>query len=176
MIPLIMATASIARTSDADGTRLYSSVREKVSENSRKMTRYMCVETVDRSQFLAVGRDEGCGATTKRGRLAQKDRLRLDVTVVNGGESFSRAGARRFESRDVQKLVGNGATVTGEFSGFLLGAFSRPPDMLQFEGIRGAGMVQLRNPAGCEHVSLARRPAADRSDGGSRKLRGGPGI
>jgi hypothetical protein len=57
MIPLMMAAASMARTSDVDGARLYSAVREKVLENSREMTRFMCVETVDRSQFLAVGRE-----------------------------------------------------------------------------------------------------------------------
>lgn len=124
MIPLMMA-----RTADVDGSRLYSAVREKVLENSRKMTRYMCVETMGRSQFLAGGSGAGCGAAAKRGRVAQRDRVRLDVTVVNGGEIFAWTGARRCESRDVQKLARNRATVTGEFGGFLRGAFSHPPDI-----------------------------------------------
>jgi hypothetical protein len=158
-------------------TRLYSAVRGKVLENSRKMTRYMCVETVDRSQFLAGGGGEGCGATAKRGRLAQRDRVRLDVTVVNGGEIFSWAGARRFESRDVQKLVGNGATVTGEFGGFLLGAFSHQPDMLQFDGIRdGLAWFNYRVPlaASTYHFQGDQQPIVRM--GGSRELRGGPRI
>jgi hypothetical protein len=147
MVPLMMVAVFQARTADVDGTRLYSAVREKVLENSRRMTRYMCVETVDRSQFLAVGRDEGCGVTAKRGQLAQRDRVRLDVTVVNGGEIFSWAGARRFEFRDAQKLVGNGATVTGEFGGFLLGAFSHQPDILRFDGMRdGLAWFNYRVP------------------------------
>jgi hypothetical protein len=52
--------------------------------------------------------------------LAWTDRLKLDVTVSQGAEIFSWAGAQAFPSEDVEKIAGSGMTGTGDFGPFLM--------------------------------------------------------
>jgi hypothetical protein len=55
---------------------------------------------------------------------------------VNGGEIFSWAGAGKFESHDVDKIVGGGATGSGEFAGFLMGVFGNEAGQIRYAGER----------------------------------------
>src|SRR6202000_3099910 len=43
-------------------------------------------------------------------------RVRLDVAIMDGAETFSWAGARRFETSHVDDLVTSGTTGSGEFA------------------------------------------------------------
>ena len=71
-----------------------------------------------------------------RGALMLRDRLRLDVAVVDGGEIFSWAGAGKFETHDVDKLVGDGASGSGEFGSFLASVFGGAPDAIRYAWLR----------------------------------------
>src|SRR5579863_5645497 len=119
------------RTADVDPAVLYQQVRANVLDNNHKMLHYSCVETIDRAQYFPGKQAESCNRPwPQHGPLAVRDRLRLDVTLMNANEIFSWVAARQFESHDLDKIVGAGATGTGEFAGFLLSVFDRQPDQL----------------------------------------------
>jgi hypothetical protein len=96
----------------------------------------IAAETVARAQYQpAPGSQANCRSTA-RGALLSRDRLRLDVAVVDGGEMFSWAGAGKFETHDVEKLVGGGASGSGEVGSFLSGVFGNEPDAIRYAGRR----------------------------------------
>jgi hypothetical protein len=138
---LFLAVAMAASTADPDGEQLFSRVRDKVLDNTRRMPRYTCVETVSRTQYHPPDEPASCESLTTghqiiRGKLAVRDRLRLDVAVVDGGEIFSWAGAGTFETHDVDKLVGDGVSGSGEFGSFLASVFGGAPDAIRYAGLR----------------------------------------
>jgi len=137
---LLLAVATAASTADPDAEELFRQTRDKVLDNARRMPRYTCVETISRTQYHPPDEPENCeslaaGRQITRGRLAVRDRLRLDVAVVDGGEIFSWAGAGKFETHDVDKLVGDGASGSGEFGSFLASVFGGAPDAIRYAGL-----------------------------------------
>jgi hypothetical protein len=136
---LVLSAATIARTADPDPALLFQQVRDKVRENVKRVPRYTCVETVNRAEYrpryaavvdscraLILERDQ----LTTPGYVTWHDRLRLDVAVINGRETFSWAGARQFETTDLRQLVQSGSTGTGGFASFLSTVFSLPPSQI----------------------------------------------
>lgn len=133
---LLLAAAMAGSTADPVVDELLKQAREKVHDNARRMPRYTCVETVSRAQYQpAPGKPAKCQSAS-RGNLVLRDRLRLDVAVVDGGEMFSWAGAGKFETHDVEKLVGGGASGSGEFGSFLTAVFGDEPDAIRYAGRR----------------------------------------
>jgi hypothetical protein len=141
---LLLAVATAATTADPVVEELFKQAREKILDNAHRMPRYTCVETISRTQYQAPsGSPPNCQSLVATRRLMPshgiptlRDRLRLDVAVVDGGEIFSWAGAGKFETHDVEKLVGNGASGSGEFGGFLAGVFGSAPDAIRYAGRR----------------------------------------
>src|ERR1035441_2270332 len=132
---LLLAVSTAGRTADPEIEELFKQARTKVLDNSKRMPRYTCVETIDRTQYQPSGKVQGCQPPGK-GNLVMRDRLRLDVAVVNGGEIFSWAGAGKFESHDVGSIVGGGASGSGEFGGFLMSVFGNETDQIRYGGQR----------------------------------------
>lgn len=133
---------AVASAAEPDADEILRQARAKVLDNSRRMPRYTCVETVSRTQYLPVNRGASCRSllasrqpASSHGNLMVRDRLRLDVAVVEGREMFSWAGARRFETRDVGELAG-GASSNGEFGFFLSGVFGGALDTFRYAGRR----------------------------------------
>src|SRR5579863_586183 len=114
---LWLAAATAASTADPVVEELFQQARAKVLDNARRMPRYTCVETISRTQYEPVPSSPSSCATRRvgkpRGNLMVRDRLRLDVAVVDDGEIFSWAGAGKFETRDVGKLVGDSFGASG---------------------------------------------------------------
>ena len=117
---------------EIDPAALLNQARAKIVENVEKLPKYTCVRTVRRSRFEAVPavRVSNCGDVQDskiepRLTLAWTDRFKLDVTVSEGAEIFSWVGARRFQSEEVEKIVGGGMTGTGDFGPFLMSIFSQ---------------------------------------------------
>src|ERR1700678_502918 len=110
----LLLAAAAASAADSDADALFQKARAKVLDNARRLPRYTCVENILRAQYMPP---RGALAAFRRpvsqGALAVRDRLRLDVAVVNGDEIFSWAGAGKFETHDVAKLVGRGASGSG---------------------------------------------------------------
>src|SRR5258708_1110796 len=103
---LLLAIATAASTADPVVQELFKQSRTKVLDNARRMPRYTCVETVSRSQYApAPGNASNCQSLIAARRLLPgrgvptfRDRLRLDVAVVDNSEIFSWAGAGKFET------------------------------------------------------------------------------
>jgi hypothetical protein len=114
-----------------DSDALLLKARAKVVESVAKLPKYTCVQTVRRSRFdpFYGSRKKGCNHIEedpgKRQSvwLAWTDQLRLDVTISDGAEIFSWAGAREFQSSDARDIAGNGLTSTGDFGHFLMTIF-----------------------------------------------------
>lgn len=140
---MLLAAATAASTADPDPRELFRKVRAKVLDDVNHVPRYTCVQTVNRSQYrlqYAI-RPNTCRATVEArkqpnpaGFLMMRDRLRLDVAVVDGAETFSWAGARRFETSHVDDLVKSGATGSGEFVSYLNSIFGEETDTISYLG------------------------------------------
>lgn len=141
---LLLAVAIAVSTAGTDADELLDKARAKVLDSAHRLPRYTCVETVSRAQYQPPpGRPPSCTAMITRrhlgnvqGVLSVHDRLRLDVAVVDGGEMFSWAGARQFETRNVDKLVGGGASGSGDFGSFVQSVFGSAPESIRYQGLR----------------------------------------
>jgi len=144
-VALILA-AGAALAADS----LLERVKAKVVENTRRVPRYTCVETINRGEYrprFQAERASCAGLIQARDKLDSpgyqtwRDRLRLDVAVLDGKETFSWAGADKFETTDLQKLVPTGSAGSGDFASFLATIFGKPgvkiaaagDDLFQFE-------------------------------------------
>ncbi len=138
LLPVTLCVAEV------DPAALLERARAGIRESVAGLTKYTCVQTVQRSRFDAFYGDHkgGCvyekesaaGNRTPLIMLAWTDRLKLDVTVADGGEMFSWAGAREFQSSEVQEIVGGGLTGTGDFGPFLSAVFGKIPAATQYLG------------------------------------------
>ena len=120
-----------------DGDALLREARTKIVESIAKLPKYTCVQTIRRSRFdpFYGSRKKGC-SERQNVWLAWTDQLKLDVTISEGAEIFSWAGAREFQSQDAQTIAGNGLTSTGDFGHFLMTIFgSDDPLAHQYLGI-----------------------------------------
>ena len=168
---VLLAVATAASTADSDADELFNKARAKVLDNTRRLPRYTCVETVSRSQYLPADNPSDCQSLVTmqrlvptRGSLMEHDRLRLDVAFVEDGEIFSWAGAGKFETSDVANLTGGGASGSGEFGSFLASVFGSAPDAIRYTGLS-------RNLARFEYdVPLAKSNYHFRSSGPARTV------
>jgi len=157
---LLLALATTAGAGP-EAKELFNQARDKVLDNGRRMPRYTCVETISRTQYQPPASPANCKSPiavrrTSRGNLMARDRLRLDVAVVDGGEIFSWVGARRFETHYVSELAGGGASSSGEFGFFLASVFGSAPDAFRYTGLRnGLAVFEYNVPAGKSNYSYS---------------------
>lgn len=142
----MLVAATAARTADPTVQQLFDQVRAKVIDNIHRVPRYTCVETVNRAQYrpqLGSNRPSGCpaliaarGQAATPGLLRWHDRLRIDVAVLDGVETFAWAGARQFETSHLDDLASHGTTGSGDFISFLASVFGNDTDNIAHEGPR----------------------------------------
>lgn len=139
---VLLAVSTAARTADPNPEELFNKVRARVLDDVRHVPRYTCVQTVNRAQYRQqYGAKSACRSIiaarrqlTSPGYTIVRDRLRLDVAVVDGAETFSWAGARQFETSHVDELVKSGATGSGEFVSYLISVFGPDTDSISYLG------------------------------------------
>src|SRR5262245_25905807 len=122
-----------------DPDALLQRARSQISSSVANLPRYTCVQTVHRSRFesFSGNRPSGCHVGEPGqppALLAWKDQFKLDITVSEGTEIFSWAGARTFQSGDAQQIVGGGLTGTGDFGPFLTDIFGGEAAKRQYLG------------------------------------------
>ena len=132
---LFLLASLVARVmAQPDPSELLLRVREKVLHTVDRLPRYMCTQTIDRSQYepdrvvyvkdcedLELSRD-----TRWKLLRTTADRLRLDVAVAAQREIYSWVGENQFGNRSLLEIVNEGSISTGYFQGFLELVF-RPP-------------------------------------------------
>ena len=123
----------------SDAQALFDRARAKALANLDRTPRYTCIENINRQVRRTLRTRNACSAAVARGSadsglVLWRDRLRLDVAIINGTETFAWAGARQFETEDVDKLVGGGATETGDFAGFLGSIFGNDARNFRYTG------------------------------------------
>jgi hypothetical protein len=154
----LLIVCAAAFTADTPAQELFNRLRAKVRENVDKVPRYTCVETIARTQHRPQygKRIDSCpalfaarAALTSPGLLLWHDRLRLDVAVGENSEIFSWAGARRFESGNLQDLTASGSTGSGDFGSFLASVFGGFAEGFHFLGEQDTALGRL---AGFEYT------------------------
>src|SRR5580698_9603445 len=125
---------------------LLQRVTQKVLETVGRLPKYMCTQTIDRSQYEPTVGSAGrpCEPyARKQLRLTTSDRLRLDVAVSAGREMYSWVGESRFEDRTLFQLVRNGALSTGSFASFLMLIFRDDEASFSYKGESAEAGQQL---------------------------------
>jgi hypothetical protein len=143
----IQAAACAVLWAQSEPNAILDRARARIAELTRRLDRYVCVETVNRSYFSPSGpaKASPCTAPVMPGdprssyRLDSTDRLRVEVTVSESRELHSWPGATGFDMRDIDQLIGNGPVSTGSFALYLATIFGRPGGRFQYEGREIAG-------------------------------------
>lgn len=160
---LLLAATTTAVTQGYTPQQIFNAARAQVFDNIRRAPRYTCVENVTRVQYRPqyFGKLKSCPAyIDARDNAASvppvrwHDRLRLDVAVLNGQETFAWAGARKFESSQLDDLVSGGTTGTGDFFSFLIAVFGGSAEDIAYKGVQSTplGLLGVFN----YHVPLNR--------------------
>ncbi len=139
---VLLVASTTASTADTKPEELFNKVRARVLDDVSHVPRYTCVQTVNRAQYRPqYSEKSSCRSIiaarrqlASPGYLIVRDRLRLDVAVVDGAETFSWAGARQFETSHVDELVKSGATGSGEFVSYLISVFGSDADSISYLG------------------------------------------
>jgi hypothetical protein len=144
-VALLLAAATAAVAADRE---LLDHVRSRVRENTNRIPRYTCRQTVNRTEYRS------------RHLITWHDRLRLDVAVLDGVETFSWAGAHQFDTKAIDQLTASGSSGSGSFAAFLVSVFVHDstritplgPSQFAFEvPVESSGYV-YRGPAGNQRV------------------------
>ena len=140
-VGLLMSCAAFA--ADPAAQQMLDKVRAKVLDNSQRVPRYTCRQTVNRTEYRPQynGAPDSCqsliearDALTSPGFITWHDRLRLDVAILDGRETFSWAGATSFETSDIHQLISSGSTGSGTFASFLVEVFGLQLTQIAFLG------------------------------------------
>jgi len=172
---LLAAAAALHGQMASEPADTLARARINISATMRRLPRYACVQTIDRSYFTRVTPKDAaipsCGqasADTKKGdaslRLTVTDRLRLDVAQGDRGEIHSWPGASRFETGEIDELIGRGPAGTGSFGGYLVDIFDNQATQFDFTG--------ERDDAGRRIFAYAYRVAQEKSHYGIRTTDG----
>jgi hypothetical protein len=144
LVLALLAFTAIARA-QSEPDALLERARVKVQELTKRLDRYVCVETVNRSYFSPAPmrnrplESPACAAPTlgrmkETYELVSTDRLRVEVTVSQSRELHSWPGATGFDIRDIDQLIENGPVSTGSFALYLSNIFDRPGVLFHYEG------------------------------------------
>ncbi len=157
----------LALLGQIDADALLRQARARIVEDLARLPKYTCVQTIHRAHYALyyAGRLKPCAEPKPSAQnrpmlmLSWTDRFKLDVTVADGSEIFSWAGAREFQSADAQEIVGGGLTGSGDFGPFLMDIFGGAASQYQYTGLdRSQGQplaaYQYHVPASASHYQL----------------------
>lgn len=153
-------TGAQSVSSPADWAAVLERAQQKLSETTRRLVKYTCLETVGRTYYVAPTPEpkrgehmmtEAPAAAECAGRefgqnqgllLDATDRLRLEVAVSGEGEIHSWPAASRFDDRIFQ-MVPVGPVSSGAFGTGLIDIFANPGVHFEFTGRRMEGAREI---------------------------------
>jgi hypothetical protein len=129
---------------DDDPVTVLMRVRDRVMAHAQRIPNHLCTETVTRDWYVYAGgaAPKSCDALLGRRhiagigaliRLSATDRLRLDVALAESREMYSWPGAAKFDDREIDEFVPDGAIGTGPFAAALLEVFEMRDPKFVFE-------------------------------------------
>ena len=143
LLVLPLAIAALRAQSASDPMNILSRARTEIAAAMKRVPRYACTETIDRNYFTRTVSTRisapSCDDAAKPGatlRLDTTDRVRLEVAEAENVEMHAWPGADRFETSDIDELVGRGPIATGAFAGYLIDLFANEGAQFKFEGWR----------------------------------------
>ena len=127
----LLATAAFAQ----DAMTTLAEARDKVLAQASGLSKYVCVETIDRSYYsrkvdpdappscekIALDRKHGHDSL----KLEKTDRLRVAVRIFNGREVYSWTGDAPY-AHGVEDVLNGGPIGTGPFAAYLLQMLTDP--------------------------------------------------
>jgi hypothetical protein len=149
VVAMIAARVLMAQTPGTDYSAVLERAREKLVGVARKLPKYTCIETVNRTYYgIAVHERSRVPLTENaapscRGlefghngklTLSARDRLRLQVAVASGAEIDSWPTASQFDNRTVGQLIPIGPISTGTFGTSLVDIFENPGARFSYQG------------------------------------------
>jgi hypothetical protein len=136
---LLLCCAAIRVRAQQDPMELLRRVQRNVSESLDRVPRYMCTETIDRSQFEPdfPARGNCDNGDKSRTHLTTSDRLRLDVGMAATVEIYSWVGESKFNDHDLFQIVREGAISSGAFAAFLTAIFRSSDASFTYDGEKG---------------------------------------
>ena len=175
----VLILAAVRGQAERDPGAVLERARANLQEMTRRLAKYACIETVERSYYEPPPRPmpaASCSqvqaaraARTAPPKLEAADRLRLEVTVSEGHEIHAWPGATRFDTRDVDEIIHQGPIGTGAFGMHLIGVFDNPAVDYQYVGEKPDGQpyrarIQLPRFPGSQPLPRQdRRQVADRT-------------
>ena len=119
-----------------DSAKLLEQAREKIRATMKRIPKYACTQTIERSYFEPPHVHHGptvCEPGSEKGlRLTATDRLRLDVAEGKEKEMHSWPGANPFDLTEIDQIVQKGPFGTGSFGGYVLDIFDNEAAKFEF--------------------------------------------
>jgi hypothetical protein len=104
-ILVLCLAAACAPAQSVDGN-LLAFAKQRVTAYLTQLPNYVCRVNIERFE-----------QTSRRGKLARKDRLHLEIAFVEGRELYALPGSKKFESRPIGSFTGGtGAISTGSYA------------------------------------------------------------
>ncbi len=144
-VTALAGTMALAAQTAGDPSDILSRARYEIVAAMRRLPKYTCVETIDRSYYVRstplVCDPEGAERKTGRAstRLRLTDRVRIEVAQSEGQQMQSWPGAGAFEKGEIDELIDRGPSSTGGFGGYLIDLFENGNAQFTFEGEKSEG-------------------------------------
>ncbi|MGD1098156.1 MAG: hypothetical protein ABSB35_39980 [Bryobacteraceae bacterium] len=144
----IVVVAGRTLSAQDESSALLARARDKILDSIRRIPKYNCLETIDRTYYIAPPEKKSphtmtevpanpCTGTHPPGESAlwldAKDRLRVEVGYGGEDEIHSWPGAR-FDTRPIDQMIPFGPMSTGSFGGYLVDVFANPGAEVRFLG------------------------------------------
>jgi len=153
IVLLLALTAVLQGQTAPDAVEVLAQARARISITMRRLPKYACIQTIDRSYFRRISSSRAAGAVAppcdqlsadkkkgnKRASLVSTDRLRLDVAQGEGREMTSWPGASRFDMQDIDQVIDRGPIGTGSFGGYLVDIFDNEGARFDYLGEKTSG-------------------------------------
>lgn len=150
-LTILFAAGCLLRAqTGAEADNVLARARVRIAETMRRIPKYTCIETIDRSYFAyaapvaatathlpcleAAGKKDAAAL-----RLNATDRVRLEVAEGDVREIYSWPGASRFETGSIDELVNRGPAASGAFGGYVIDVFARNDAQFHFVSARAEG-------------------------------------
>ena len=146
---LLSAALALHGQTSPDPAATLTRARLKISATMRRLPKYACLQTIDRSYFTRVTAPNSaapaCGQSNgdakpdpKKARSAVRldstDRVRMEVAQGDTSEIHSWPGESHFITGHIDQLVGHGPIASGSFGGYLVDIFDNNGAQFHFLG------------------------------------------